>query len=141
VTNVREDKAADKALLIQPKETMLYLFSLRMDSEEHTQHILTAATIRETCQIRMECGPQAKGFIHIMLAQSRLRLDRPQIFHVRQRWPLPKLCGTPSKSIATQHFIDLHYVEGTAAAEWLRYCAANRKVAGSIPDGVIGIFH
>jgi hypothetical protein len=26
-------------------------------------------------------------------------------------------------------------------AEWLRYCATNRKVAGSIPDGVIGIFY
>jgi hypothetical protein len=25
-------------------------------------------------------------------------------------------------------------------AQWLRYCAKNRKVAGSIPDGVIGIF-
>ena len=24
---------------------------------------------------------------------------------------------------------------------WLRYCAKSRKVAGSIPDGVIGIFH
>jgi hypothetical protein len=26
-------------------------------------------------------------------------------------------------------------------AQWLRYCATNRKVAGSIPDGVFGIFH
>jgi hypothetical protein len=26
-------------------------------------------------------------------------------------------------------------------AQWLRYCATNRKVAGSIPDGVIKIFH
>jgi hypothetical protein len=26
-------------------------------------------------------------------------------------------------------------------AQWLRYCATNRKVAGSIPDGVIGLFH
>jgi hypothetical protein len=26
-------------------------------------------------------------------------------------------------------------------AQWLRYCATNRKVAGSIPDGVIGIFN
>jgi hypothetical protein len=26
-------------------------------------------------------------------------------------------------------------------AQWLRYCATNRKVAGSIPDGAIGIFH
>jgi len=29
----------------------------------------------------------------------------------------------------------------TAIAQWLRCCATNRKVAGSIPDGVIGIFH
>ena len=25
--------------------------------------------------------------------------------------------------------------------QWLRRCATNRKVTGSIPDGVIGIFH
>ena len=25
--------------------------------------------------------------------------------------------------------------------QWLRCCATNRKVSGSIPDGVIGIFH
>jgi hypothetical protein len=25
--------------------------------------------------------------------------------------------------------------------QWLRNCATNRKVAGSIQDGVIGIFH
>jgi hypothetical protein len=30
---------------------------------------------------------------------------------------------------------------GTAVAQWLRRCATNRKVAGSIPDGVTGIFH
>ena len=32
-------------------------------------------------------------------------------------------------------------VRGIAVAQWLRCCATNRKVAGSIPDGVIGIFH
>jgi hypothetical protein len=26
-------------------------------------------------------------------------------------------------------------------AQWLRYCATNPKVAGSIPDSVVGIFH
>jgi hypothetical protein len=26
-------------------------------------------------------------------------------------------------------------------AQWLRHCAANQKVAGSIPDDVIGISH
>ena len=30
---------------------------------------------------------------------------------------------------------------GTAVAQWLRCCATNRKVAGSFPAGVIGIFH
>jgi len=30
--------------------------------------------------------------------------------------------------------------EGTAVAQWLRCCATNRKVTGSIPDGVIAIF-
>ena len=30
---------------------------------------------------------------------------------------------------------------GTAVAQWLRCCATNRKVACSIPAGVIGIFH
>jgi len=30
---------------------------------------------------------------------------------------------------------------GTEMAQWLRCCGTNRKVAGSIPDGVIGIFH
>jgi hypothetical protein len=26
-------------------------------------------------------------------------------------------------------------------AQWVRYCATNRKVAGSIPDSVTGIIH
>jgi hypothetical protein len=29
---------------------------------------------------------------------------------------------------------------GTSVAEWLRYCATNQKVAGSIPDGVMEFF-
>ena len=38
------------------------------------------------------------------------------------------------------YFYSLHVSGGTAVAQWLRRCATNRKVAGSIPDGVIGIF-
>ena len=30
---------------------------------------------------------------------------------------------------------------GTAVAQWLRCCATNRKVAGSIPAGVSGNFY
>ena len=31
--------------------------------------------------------------------------------------------------------------EGTRWRSWLRHCSTSRKVTGSIPDGVIGIFH
>ena len=34
-----------------------------------------------------------------------------------------------------------HFFWGTAVAHWLRCCVTNRKVAGSIPAGVVGIFH
>ena len=37
--------------------------------------------------------------------------------------------------------IGFRTVGGTAVAQWLRCSATNRKVTGSIPDGVIGIFH
>jgi hypothetical protein len=32
-------------------------------------------------------------------------------------------------------------IKWTAVAQWLMYCGKHRKVAGPIPDGVIGIFH
>jgi len=41
-------------------------------------------------------------------------------------------------------YVELHAYRrkgGTAVVQWLRCCEANRKVACSIPDGVIGIFH
>jgi hypothetical protein len=34
-----------------------------------------------------------------------------------------------------------HQSWGNAVAQRLRHCATYRKVAGSIPDGVTGIFH
>jgi hypothetical protein len=35
----------------------------------------------------------------------------------------------------------LYVTSGPTVAQWLRCRATNRKVAGSIPAGVIGIFH
>ena len=32
-------------------------------------------------------------------------------------------------------------LEGTRWHNWLMHCATSRKVAGSIPDYIIGIFH
>jgi len=44
---------------------------------------------------------------------------------------------TPSIQVSLQYL----NIRGTAVAQWLRCCATDRKVAGSIPDGVIRIFH
>jgi hypothetical protein len=35
----------------------------------------------------------------------------------------------------------LDILRGTRWSSWLRHCATHRNVAGSIPDGVTGIFH
>jgi hypothetical protein len=35
----------------------------------------------------------------------------------------------------------LSLLPGTTVAQWLRCCVTNQKVAGSIPDDVIGILH
>ena len=44
---------------------------------------------------------------------------------------------------AVLRFLDtiLSNKPGTAVAQWLRCCATNLKVAGSIPADVSGIFH
>jgi len=40
------------------------------------------------------------------------------------------------------YFFRLYYTGGgTRWRSWLRHCAISRKIAGSIPDGVIGLFH
>jgi hypothetical protein len=44
--------------------------------------------------------------------------------------------------VYTVHYIARQFgLQGYKLAQWLRFCATNRKVAGSIPDGVIGFFH
>jgi len=39
--------------------------------------------------------------------------------------------------------MDTLFVQGARCwwRSWVRHCAKSRKVAGSIPDGVIGFFH
>ena len=65
------------------------------------------------------------------------------LFYLREWGPLVR-----SQLVSMEFFIDIksfrsHYGPGvdSAVSQWLRCCATNRKVAGSIPAGVIGIFH
>jgi len=41
----------------------------------------------------------------------------------------------------TINIILVHITVGTAVAQWLKYCATNRKDAGSFLVGVIGILY
>jgi len=52
-------------------------------------------------------------------------------------------CSVLQKELPHRNVTALSYKKkggGTAVAQWLRCCATKRKVAGSIPAGVIGIF-
>jgi hypothetical protein len=40
-------------------------------------------------------------------------------------------------AVRMQHF----NIQINITPQWLRHCATNRKVVGSIPDGFTGIFH
>jgi hypothetical protein len=53
------------------------------------------------------------------------------------------LVAIPDIELTKKFFAVLQslYGEPLMVAQWLRYCTTNRKVAGSIPDGVTGIFH
>ena len=46
-----------------------------------------------------------------------------------------------TNSLMGQFSHELWLSRGTWWRSWLRHCATSRKVAGSIPDGVIEIFH
>jgi hypothetical protein len=71
---------------------------------------------------------------------------QPTSCHRRRYWILSGLVVT-LRTIRFS-FRRIHFLPGQCSsggllmvAQWLRYCVTNRKVAGSIPDGVIGIFH
>ena len=48
--------------------------------------------------------------------------------------------GTLCVCVCIYIYVYIYIYMGTAAAQWLRPCATNRKVAGSIPAGVSRFF-
>ena len=61
---------------------------------------------------------------------------RPQIPVLSVLCPQLNLLNPPRKK-----FLSTPLAWGTRWRSWLRHCATSRKVASSIPDGVIVIFH
>jgi len=62
----------------------------------------------------------------------------PELYEVSCIWFIPQV--RKSTQVCALQNIDLISYVGTAVTQWLRCCATNRKVAGSIPAGVSGFF-
>jgi hypothetical protein len=55
--------------------------------------------------------------------------------------PIARTLFSLNADFCTMLYYKLHFIHSVpAVAQWLRRCATNRKVAGSIPAGVIGFF-
>ena len=59
----------------------------------------------------------------------------------RRAASVPSFLFCCSLTVKMLHFLYCLLSCPLSVAQWLRCCATNQKVAGSIPDGVIGIFH
>ena len=109
---------------------------------------------RLTTRIRSEkCVVQA---ISSLCGRQRVYLHEPRkysLLHTQCIWYSLLLLGyKPAQHVIVLNtvgncntmvsIIILYYkIKVTAVEQWLRCCTTNRKVAGSIPAGVIGIFH
>jgi len=74
--------------------------------------------------------------VYETMNKNMAETERPQMAKCRKRKqdnlgyiPTPIICNTYC------------FQWGTRWHSWLRHCSTSRKVAGSIPDGVIRIFH
>jgi hypothetical protein len=80
-------------------------------------------------------GPSKRGLIHVQKVVTELQFYAALM--PKRAQPLP----VSSYIHLKKNYRELNPVPGHAVAQCLRHCATNRKVAGSIPDGVTEIFH
>jgi len=87
--------------------------------------------------VRGLLGPVHKGCASFRNVRNYLPVDHAYYKNSELHECVKKgsTCG-----LKTHENISYYAEEGTAVAQWLRCCTSNRKVVGSIPAGVIGIF-
>jgi hypothetical protein len=113
------------------------------------------------CNYCFVCTSQASLFINLITLLKTRNVYSPN--KIKCKWATERLAQTelwrlPSSEIwrlvayrnvmrpSERYIRPLHQnttslKESTRWRSWLRHCATTRKVAGSVPDGVIGIFH
>jgi len=127
------------------------------DSDQRDSDASCMCLMTDTTRVRIEywLGKVLRRWQNNERAQSRdtLGLDKGIMLNFRninsrqgfcvRRFEFPILyesCKMKGHEIFLQ-CNNSFMIIGNAVPQWLRYCATNRKVAGSIPDGIIGIFH
>ena len=94
--------------------------------------------------IQSSSGSQALprgGNVHFSLTTAQAQSNDGNLQVVFKTSNLPKKRRHARKYTSTYVSITAGTLPlGTAVAQWLRCCATNRKVAGSIPAGVSGFF-
>ena len=98
------------------------------------------------CNITGFCSvaPHSSKFLitlgHLMPHYSS-QISAKNVCNLFVIWVVTFHVSHPYGSTHLTLLLNIRISEGTAVVQWLRCCGTNRKVAGSIPDGVIGIFH
>jgi hypothetical protein len=93
---------------------------------------------------RLNCIDAVSGFVTLGQwpsgAQVERELSQPVHRLPQKHWQLPIVIdGVVSECL---ELVDVSmYSFYTRWRSWLRHCATSRKVAGSVPGGVIGFFH
>jgi len=99
----------------------------------------------------------SSGYLVWRVAKQQLKIsgflrDKTCVLEDMIKWtpPFYTIQEEVRKSLRTHRNTQINYSlsynnyqikGGTRWGSWLRHCATSQKVAGSIPDGVIGIFH
>jgi len=86
--------------------------------------------------------PSGVGYVYDNMKGTIYANRLPRGKQVRKVWePLPVIPNVPSGVGYAYGNMKGTVYGGNAVAQWLRCCAKNRKVGGSIPTGVSGSFH
>ena len=84
------------------------------------------------CKLQFPCTVLSLPVAYTYLSAKAMEVTQP--VRVKQSFNLMELPHNTQK-----YKVSLNNL-GTVVAQWLRCCATNRKVAGSIPASVIGFF-
>jgi len=99
----------------------------------HTKGILVPVHCASGKGYVLKVLPTSKQAVHSVLLNRRRRVGKISC-------DLAKVCECLNHEVL--HIkLYLYAIKGTTVAQWLRCCATNQKIAGSILDGIIGIFH